>query len=102
MDKINVVMKNTRQKVAGSLKTMIPTKTLPTAPIPVQTAYAVPIGNSLVAFTNNNMLMERHTKKPPYQSKEVFPEVSFAFPRQVAKPTSNKPAIMSKIQFNLF
>ena len=46
--------------------------------------------------------MERHTKKPPYQSKEVFPDVSLAFPRQVAKPTSNKPAIMSKIQFNLF
>ena len=38
MDKINVLIKNTRQKVAGSLKTMIPTKTLPTAPIPVQTA----------------------------------------------------------------
>ena len=46
--------------------------------------------------------MERHTKKPPYQSKEVFPVDSFALPRQVAKPTSNKPAIMSKIQFNLF
>lgn len=38
MDKINVVMKNTRQKVAGSLKRITPTKTLPTAPIPVQTA----------------------------------------------------------------
>ena len=38
MDKINVLIKNTRQKVAGSLKTIIPTKTLPTAPIPVQTA----------------------------------------------------------------
>ena len=46
--------------------------------------------------------MERHTKKPPYQSKEVFPVDSFALPRQVAKPYSNKPAIMSKIQFNLF
>jgi hypothetical protein len=43
--------------------------------------------------------MERHTKKPPYQSKEVFPVDSFAFPRQVAKPTSNNPAIINKIQF---
>ncbi len=48
------------------------------------------------------MLIERQTKKPAYQRKEAFPDVSLAFPRQVAKPTSNKPAIMSKIQFNLF
>lgn len=99
MDKINVVIKKTRQKVAGSLNKIIPTKTLPTAPIPVQTAYAVPIGNSLVAFTNSIILIERHNKKPPYQNKEVFPVDSFAFPKQVAKPTSNKPAIISKIQF---
>jgi len=35
---IKVEIKKTRQNVAGSLKTKIPTKTLPTAPIPVQTA----------------------------------------------------------------
>jgi hypothetical protein len=44
MDAINVVIKNNRQKVAGSLKIKIPIKTVPTAPIPVQTAYQVPIG----------------------------------------------------------
>ena len=57
------------------------------------------MGNSLVAFTNNIMLIDKHTKKPPYQSNEVFPVDSFAFPKQVAKPTSNNPAMMSKIQF---
>ena len=38
MEAINVEIKNNRQKVAGSLKTYIPIKTVPTAPIPVQTA----------------------------------------------------------------
>lgn len=34
---IKVVMKNNRQNVAGSLKKKIPTRTAPTAPIPVHT-----------------------------------------------------------------
>lgn len=34
---IRVAMKNNRQNVAGSLKKMIPTTTVPTAPIPVHT-----------------------------------------------------------------
>lgn len=38
IEQIKVVKKNTRQKLAGSLKIKIPTKTVPTAPIPVQTA----------------------------------------------------------------
>lgn len=38
IEAINVVTKKMRQKVAGSLKKKIPIKTLPTAPIPVQTA----------------------------------------------------------------
>ena len=74
---------------------------LPIAPIPVQTAYAVPIGNSLVAFTNKIILIVRQIKKPPYQNIEVFPVVSFALPKQVAKPTSNKPAMINKIQFKI-
>lgn len=35
---ISVVMKNNLQNSAGSLNTIIPTKTVPTAPIPVHTA----------------------------------------------------------------
>lgn len=34
---ISVNMKNSRQKEAGSLNIRIPTKTVPTAPIPVHT-----------------------------------------------------------------
>lgn len=98
---IKVLIKNTLQKVAGSLKTRIPTITLPTAPIPVHTAYAVPIGNSFVALTKSNMLIDRQNKNPPYQNHMVVPDVSLAFPRQAANATSNKPAIMSRIQFNL-
>lgn len=30
------------------------------------------------------------------------PEVSFALPKQLANATSNNPAMISKIQFNLF
>ena len=45
--------------------------------------------------------MVKLIKNPPYQSKEALPEVSFALPKQVAKPTSNKPAIISKIQFKI-
>ncbi len=59
------------------------------------------MGNSLVAFTNKSMLIVKQIKNPPYQSKDVFPEVSFAFPKQVANPTSKKPAIISKIQFKI-
>jgi len=46
--------------------------------------------------------MTRHTKNPLYQKSAEFPEDSLAFPKQVAKATSNKPAIINKIQFNLF
>jgi hypothetical protein len=35
IDPINVTRKNTLQKVKGSLKKMIPTRAVPTAPIPV-------------------------------------------------------------------
>jgi len=37
-------MKNMRQKLTGSLNKKIPINTVPTAPMPVHTAYAVPIG----------------------------------------------------------
>lgn len=38
IEPIRVVIKNSLQKVAGSLNTKIPINTVPTAPIPVQTA----------------------------------------------------------------
>ena len=38
IEAIKVKRKNSRQKLAGSLKNRIPTKTVPTAPMPVHTA----------------------------------------------------------------
>ncbi len=73
--------------------------TVPTAPTPVHTAYAVPIGNVCVALYSKNMLILRQTKNPPIQYVEATPVVSLALPRQEAKPTSNNPAIISRIQF---
>ena len=50
MEIIRVLRKKIRQKLAGSLKIKIPSRTVPTAPIPVHTAYAVPIGSVWVAL----------------------------------------------------
>lgn len=43
--------------------------------------------------------MERQTKKPVIHQADVVPVVSFAFPRQVAKPVSKNPAMINNIQF---
>ena len=99
IETINVDMKKSRQKSVASLNTIIPTKTVPTAPIPVQTAYAVPIGNSCVALTSKYILRVRQMKNPIYQYVTAVPVDSLALPRHAAKPTSNSPAIMSKNQF---
>lgn len=53
---MRVKMKNMRQKVAGSLNTRMPMSTVPTAPMPVQMGYAVPMGMTLVAFDRKSML----------------------------------------------
>jgi hypothetical protein len=45
--------------------------------------------------------MARQKKNPTSQYKEAVPDVSFALPRQVANPTSNKPATIRIIQFIL-
>src|SRR5688572_30407762 len=96
---MSVVMKNNLQKSAGSLKKIIPIRTVPTAPIPVHTAYAVPMGSVCVALYSKTMLIERQTKNPVIHQMELLPDVSRALPRQVANPTSNKPAIIKRNQF---
>src|SRR5687767_9502533 len=98
IEPINVAKKNNRQKVTGSLNTRIPNSAVPTPPIPVQTAYAVPIGKLCVAFTKRSMLMINAAKKPPYHQNTPLPADSLAFPKQNAKATSNKPAIINTIQ----
>tara|TARA_Y100000780_G_scaffold181764_1_gene167571 strand:+ start:43812 stop:44171 length:360 start_codon:yes stop_codon:yes gene_type:complete len=99
MDPINVVKNSIRKKVAGSLKTNMPTKTVPTAPMPVQTAYAVPMGRVCVAFTKSIILIAKAIKKPIYHKYISLPVDSFALPKQKANATSNMPAIINIIQF---
>ena len=60
------------------------------------------MGNSLVTLTSKTILIVRQSKNPTYQKIMVFPDDSLALPKQVAKATSNNPAIINKIQFNLF
>src|SRR5690606_33496054 len=99
MDPMRVVIKTNRHNVAGSLKKIMPTSTVPTAPMPVHTAYAVPSGSVCVALTSKAMLAVRHTRKLPYHQNASMPVDAFALPRLVVKPTSNKPAITKIIQF---
>jgi hypothetical protein len=73
IESIRVVIKNNLQNSAGSSKTTIPTRTVPTAPTPVHTAYAVPIGNVCVALYKRNMLIERQIAKPSHHNEEVNP-----------------------------
>lgn len=95
-------MKNNRRNVAGSLKTKMPNNTVPAAPMPVHTAYAVPMGKVCVALINNTMLKTKATRKPPYHNIISVPVDVFALPRQNAKTVSNIPAIIKMIQFILF
>ena len=46
MEAMSVKMKKSRQKSAASLKKRMPTTAVPTAPMPVHTAYAVPTGST--------------------------------------------------------
>lgn len=48
-------------EVAGSLKIAMPRANAPTAPIPVHTAYAVPIGMTFCATSRNAPLSAMHT-----------------------------------------
>lgn len=92
-------MKNNRQKEVGSLKTKIPTNTVPTAPIPVHTAYAVPKGKVCVALVSKYILIKVHITKPAYHKYKAVPVVSLVFPKQKVKATSNSPATINTIQF---
>ena len=59
------------------------------------------MGKDKVARYSKYILMERQMKNPAIQNPEAVPDVSLALPKQVANPTSNKPAIISNIQFML-
>ena len=99
IERIRVIKKNIRQKVTGSRKKNIPSIDVPTAPIPVHTAYAVPIGIVWVALINKIILIIRATTNPPYQRVASTPAASLALPRQKANAVSNNPATIRIIQF---
>ena len=95
-------MKNIRQKVAGSLKKTMPMITAPTAPIPVQTGYTVPIGIDRAARAIRYILKDNEVRKPAHHQYCEAPTAVFVFPRQNVKATSINPAIIRIIQFISF
>jgi hypothetical protein len=99
IEAMRVVIKKSLQKPAGSLNISMPTSTVPTAPIPVHTAYAVPMGKLWVALIKRIMLTDKARRKAAYHRYIAFPVCSLAFPKQKAKATSNNPAIIKTIQF---
>lgn len=80
-----------RTGVAGSPRTAIPQSTVPTAPIPVQTAYAVPMGSDLAAIPSSPTLMTNAIMVPTLGHKRVNPSVNF---RPMAHVISNKAAMI--------
>ena len=52
IERISVKMKNRRAKLTGSLKKRMPISTVPTASMPVYTAYVVPSGSTLMKEEN--------------------------------------------------
>lgn len=81
----------------GSLKISIPRSAVPAAPIPVQTAYAVPIGKTLSDQASREKLPDAKTKNPILG--QIFVKL-FESLSIVAKPISSRPAVMTAIQAN--
>jgi len=87
-------MKNNRQKSAGSLKKIMPTIKVPTEPMPVHTAYALPTGMVSTALYISQKLTNKKNKKAVVHNKNKEPVVSFIFAREILKPISKRPAII--------
>ena len=66
-----------RAKETGSLNMIIPKIAVPAAPIPVQTAYAVPIGSTFNDQLNREKLPAAKTMKPRLGQSFVNPLESF-------------------------
>ncbi len=84
-----------RASDTGSLKKIIPSIAVPAAPIPVQTAYAVPIGNTFNDQASKEKLADAKTKNPRVGQilVKLFESLSMA-----AKPTSSNPAVITASQ----
>jgi len=84
-----------RATETGSLKIIIPKIAVPAAPIPVQTAYAVPIGRTFSDQASREKLPDANTKNPMLGQilVKLFESLSID-----AKPTSSNPAVITAIQ----
>lgn len=76
----------------GSLKITIPSIAVPAAPIPVHTAYAVPIGKTFKDQLNKEKLPAAKTMNPKLGQILVKPFESLSID---AKPTSRNPAVIT-------
>src|SRR5699024_806638 len=99
IEAINVPIKKSLQKLTGSLNMKMPISTVPTAPTPAKTAYAVPIGIVFEAIIKKSMLKVSEAANPPYHNHMVRPDVCSAFTKQEVKPTSKQPASIKINQF---
>ena len=84
-----------RVSETGSLKIIIPRMAVPAAPIPVHTAYAVPIGKTLSDQAKSEKLPEAKIKNPIVGQILVKLFESFSIE---AKPISRNPAVITAIQ----
>jgi hypothetical protein len=78
-----------RGHVAGSPNSTMPSATAPTAPIPVQIAYAVPIGSVFTAIASSTMLTAIAASVPALGQSRLKPSV---YLRPMAHTISNSPA----------
>ncbi len=99
IEPINNIKNKSLGSSAGSLNKIIPAITVSAAPIPVHTAYAVPIGiPKLIALFNNIKLNIEDTKNQNEgQNFEKFSE----YFKHTVNITSIKPPINKYIQANL-
>jgi hypothetical protein len=81
-----------RETETGSLKISIPKIAVPAAPIPVQTAYAVPLGKTLSDQAKSEKLPVAKTRNPILG--QIFVKLFESF-NMLAKPTSRKPAVIT-------
>lgn len=99
MESIKVETKNNLPKEASSWKNIIPMSTVPTAPIPVHTAYAVPIGKVFSTFVTRYRLNAIALTVPIIHNAFSLPQVLLTFDRQNVKTSSIHPDKINNSQF---
>ena len=98
MPKSNIHKNTIFPILTGSLNQRIPTIAVPAAPIPVNIAYAVPIGIVFIALANKKKLIIRNNIVMMDGTSSVKPCASF---KPIAHIISVNPAITSRIHANL-